>query len=494
MKKIITLALLLTLGFVSYGKTLQVYISYATFNTPDNKPYIETYISVIGNTVAFEKTENNTFKGAVEVTLTFSQFGEIVYADKYRLNGPEVNDTNVVLKNFLDQQRIPLANGAYTMGIKIADANNTSQYYSVSEEVKINFPEDKMSFSDIEMIDSYTKTTTPNPLSKSGYDLVPLVPFGEYFYPNELNTITFYSEIYNSTKILGDSGKFLVNYYLEIANSGKKIDDFSIIKKYSTSPVGIVFTKLNIQDLPSGDYNLVLEARDRDDNIIASKKTYFFRSNPDYATKITIDDIAVRNSFVERFKEPEILKEHIRSLWPISEDSERQIAEAEIEKGDLASMKVYFLRFWKGQNAFEPEKAWNKYKKDVDFVNEKYGNSIRKGYLTDRGRVYLQYGKPTLVEARRNEPNTYPYEIWQFDYAQNRRAPIPQNNIVFIFVNQELSTNTYRLIHSDAIGEVINERWRLVLQKRTQTNENLDNNGNGTDNFGNRYNSNSIID
>ncbi len=494
MKKFITFILLLTLGIAGYSKTLQVYISYAAFNTPNNKPYLETYMSVIGNSVAFAKTDNNTFQGAVEVTLTFSKLGELVYADKYRLNGPEVTDTSLVLKNFLDQQRIPLKNGTYTMAIEIADANNPSQNYSVSEEVTIDFPADKMSFSDIEMIDSYSKTVQPSILSKSGYDLVPLVPFGEYFYPNEMKSITFYSEIYNSTSILGDSGKFLVNYYLEVANSEKKIDQFSILKKYSTSPVGIVFAKFNIEELPSGDYNLVIEARDRNDKVIAKKKTYFFRSNPDYTTNITIDDIAVKNSFVDKYNNVEELKEYINSLWPISDDSEREIAEAEVEKADLGSMKAYFLRFWKGQNAFEPEKEWNKYKENVDIVNKKYGNNIRKGYLTDRGRVYLQYGKPTLVEARRNEPNAYPYEIWQFDFAQNKRTQIPQNNIIFIFVNQELSTNTYRLIHSDAIGEVINERWRIVLQKRTQTNENLDNNGSDTDNFGNRFNSNSIID
>jgi hypothetical protein len=47
-----------------------------------------------------------------------------------------------------------------------------------------------------------------------------------------------------------------------------------------------------------------------------------------------------------------------------------------------------------------------------------------------------------------------------------------QSNKKFVFYNPDLVSNKYRLIHSNAKGEIYNTSWDLLLHKRdTQTND-----------------------
>jgi hypothetical protein len=106
----------------------------------------------------------------------------------------------------------------------------------------------------------------------------------------------------------------------------------------------------------------------------------------------------------------------------------------------------------------------------VKVVKREFGTSIRRGYQTDRGRVFLQYGPPNNRTASLHEPSAYPYEIWHYYRIGT------QNNRRFVFYLPDLVTNDYTLLHSDANGEIIDNQWQLRLHKRdTQTN-NFDNN------------------
>ena len=58
-----------------------------------------------------------------------------------------------------------------------------------------------MSFSDIELLHSYEKSTNENVLVKNGYNLVPYV--FNYFSESSYE-LSFYAELYNSEEIIGD--------------------------------------------------------------------------------------------------------------------------------------------------------------------------------------------------------------------------------------------------------------------------------------------------
>jgi hypothetical protein len=120
-----------------------------------------------------------------------------------------------------------------------------------------------------------------------------------------------------------------------------------------------------------------------------------------------------------------------------------------------------------------------KYKIQVQLVERIYSNNFQEGFETDRGRVYLQYGAPTNIIKKETSRSEYPFEIWVYNEIgkfSNKR---------FIFYNPDLVNNTYRLLHSDMIGELKNSGWQKELSKRNTTGGNVDNpNGNLQDEFG----------
>jgi len=154
---------LLTIIFLVTGSNLQAKklrarLSYASFYAPSTGPYLETYLSVIGNSVVYVKNSNGKFQGSIQVNTVFKKDGEIKYADKYNLLSQEIEDTNLVDFNFLDQQRIPLPNGEYTFELTIADKNATDAPFNNSQPISINIQNDKVDISGIEMVESIKPT------------------------------------------------------------------------------------------------------------------------------------------------------------------------------------------------------------------------------------------------------------------------------------------------------------------------------------------------
>ena len=76
-KHIIFIFLIVFISINTFGGNLKAYFTYCTFNSPDNGSYIETYLSVVGGSAVYTKTENNTFQSKIEITLIFKQGEEI---------------------------------------------------------------------------------------------------------------------------------------------------------------------------------------------------------------------------------------------------------------------------------------------------------------------------------------------------------------------------------------------------------------------------------
>ena len=107
-----------------------------------------------------------------------------------------------------------------------------------------------------------------------------------------------------------------------------------------------------------------------------------------------------------------------------------------------------------------------------------YGNSFKKGFESDRGRVYLQYGAPTNIITRETSPQEYPYEIWQYNKIKQF------SNKRFIFFNPNLVGNFFTLLHSNMVGELKNPNWQFELNQRNTPNNTDNPSGNVQDSYG----------
>lgn len=460
MKRILTLILLCTLftQINAQEKNINAFISYGTFNVAnENTPYLETYITFDRSSLTYVKNTNGQYEASINLIVLFKQGESIKNYDKYIVTSPQVSDTSNLDGFFMDIQRYSLQNGEYQMEISIEDANNkTEKPLKVSETILIDFPE-SICFSSIIALESYQASTSSE--SKNGYDIIPMIM---PYYPESINKLTFYTEIYNTKKVLGENEKYLLNTYIKTFESNTIASNFFFTKRMNVKDTEVIINTMDISALPSGNYYLVLEARNRNNEIIGYNQFFFQRSNSNYQIDNSVlASIEPEKVFSGNINNIDTIREYIRTLEAISSQIEKDYAFNLIKTDDIKSMQQYFYSFWASRNALSPQIEWEKYYAQVKRVNASFTAQRMKGYQTDRGIVFLKYGAPDRIVQNHNEPGAYPYEIWHY-YTLDK-----QRNKKFVFMTQDIATNDFQLIHSDAVGEINNNRWTTEIYSRT---------------------------
>lgn len=438
------------------AKRLRPYLSTTTYSVPGMTPYVENAIAFECRSANYKEFEPGKFKATVEITTIFRK-GEETTFSKVALDSPVVTDTSNLDGAFIDQQRFSLPNGEYQMEIGITDLNSGEALPTETITVEVNFPENAPAISDILLFDSYSKAEQPSACTKSGMDFLPRV---YPFYGLADSKLKFYAELYNSDKLY-DEGKFLVNYYIESRESSSKMREFNFNKRFDVGKANVLLNTIDITDLPSGNYYLVVEMRDRANNLICSQSAFFQRSNPGVGYEMDdISGVDISNTFVSNMDNIDSLRLFIKYLDPVCSETERNYCAGLVKTGDLKTMQQFLFNFWSTRAPLSPGKAWNDYLAAVKRVNMSFGTTSYPGYRSDRGYVFLKYGQPDQIVERPSEPNAYPYTIWHYYVVAN------QHNKRFVFMSKDESTNDYHLIHSDVIGEVNNPRWELEVYSR----------------------------
>lgn len=98
---ILSIIALFSISFAFSG-TIQAYMSYSLFNTPDNEPYIETYIVINGHSVKHVQLDDGNYQGVLDMQVIFRIGDSIVNFGKYELSGPKAKDSSHIASTFLD--------------------------------------------------------------------------------------------------------------------------------------------------------------------------------------------------------------------------------------------------------------------------------------------------------------------------------------------------------------------------------------------------------
>lgn len=506
------LSFLFLFPVLAYAQGLQAEFSMTEFAAPEEGPYLETYLKLKGNSLAQEETENGSFS-EVLITYHISNGVWVPFKDAYKVKGP-LNEAGSAPSDFIDQRRIPLKPGEYILEVTIDDLKDSTEFLGrVKQPIRIEKSRavkltDEMvdnsgngspqspsyktlySISGIQMVDSYTKTTEPNILSKVGYDLI---PYTSDFYPQEKNKLSFYVEVYSSLKREIIPGKkFLIDMYIENADNGRVMDGLRKFLIKEDAMVTPVLQTFPIDGLASGNYNLVVEVKDEQNRIMDRRFMFIQRMNSSKEPVSYVEETEYAGdpekefygSWVSQYQDVDQLREYVRCLHPISSQDEIAEVNTRMNFRDRNMMQEFLYYFWKLREPTDPEGAWLRYWAEVEKVNDAYTTNLNKGYDTDRGRVYLQYGAPNTISPNYFEPNTYPYEIWHY-YVLHDHKSAEQSNRKFIFANVDQGTKEFRLIHSDAKNEITNVRWHHDLHSRSSQSINLDVEDSG-DHFGGR--------
>lgn len=468
MKKLGVFILLTLIYWQSKSSDLSVYYYYSPFYSAEVGNYIETYLTVVGNSAEFTKEENGKYKAMVEITMLFNQDGQVKEFRKYNLKSPEVNDTSSK-PNFIDLQRINLKEGLYNFELKVKDLQNAnSKEFVFHDIITIAHNPKEIQFSGVEYLEKFSPTKESNPLTRNGYDMVPYVAD---FYPSNIKNFAFYLEIYNTIVVFGEGQEFLLQYYIESISQQKPSTYYTRTKKQKAASVIPLMGEFSIDGLETGNYNFVVEIRNKENKVVSTKKSFFQRSNPKQKIQWeNLDQVNVMQTFVEGITSVDTLLEYINELYPISDGADLTYAQNAIKSRDLSYMQKYFYAFWKAKNYSLPEEEWKKYKEQVDYVNKLYGSQIKKGYESDRGRVYLQYGAPNNTTQNNSSNNINPYEIWHYYIIDNQRDG------VFLFYNPEIMGKDYTLIYSNAKKELCKPNITNLVEKLSRGKSSLSEN------------------
>ena len=144
--------------------------------------------------------------------------GATRFFDKYELLSPELLDSNQVDFHFIDQQRIALPEGDYTLTLNIVDLNSGDEPYTHQQE--ISFWSAKETFFNPICRKLSAKQHQSN-INKNGIDLKPMP--SNVFY-EEHNTLHFYTELYN----LPEASVF--SYYIASAETNQIVGNLAKTK------------------------------------------------------------------------------------------------------------------------------------------------------------------------------------------------------------------------------------------------------------------------
>lgn len=451
-----------------------VYFNYGLFNTPSNKPYLETYLTITGNSVKYTPVDGG-YQASVNILYTIKKGDDMIKASKYNLLSPITHDT-LNLPSFIDNQRFQLPNGKYTLELEVFDNAMPEPKTTYKGELNILFNRDKkIASSSIQILESFLKSNTPGPISKNGFDMI---PYNINYYPEQQNSLKFYFETYNLDTVFSPNQKFLYTYFIEDNETLKKQMGLTGFQKQYASKVNPILAQFDISKLASGNYNLVIEVRDSLNILQFEKKWFFQRNNSTVQKKLTTDDEQIKSieDFFNHFQSMDSLKMFMECLWPISTTKEREWEQNQIVAKNPSAMRNFMVDFWKKESGdtIDPLVIWVNYYKEVQETIALLKCGKQKGYYTDRGRVYLQYGKPNQRSQVNSTPNSYPYEVWQYYRLYDRTTGQIQTNKKFIFANFGIADDCYQLIHSDAKGELYDDKWRFRLISRLQKSKNVD--------------------
>ena len=444
------LSLVLCWASFTLASALDASVSYAKFKSY-NQGYVEVYLHIVGSTVNFVTVDSSEYQAGVEILILFKQLGQIVKFDKYRLNSPR----SPFPMDFIDQRRFGLENGTYTIEVTVKDLHLEDNTKVFDQVFTLDFEREKIQQSDIQLLSSFRPDSTSNQYTKNGYYLESL-PFN--FYNKNHSQLIFYSEIYNTDQVLDE--EFVIRYAVErIEING---DTKTVIlghKKRKPAPINVLLLQKNIAELESGNYNLVVEVRDRSNQLLSSKSLFFQRSNP-YLKEIETLNADLSHEFVSEL-DPEALDYGLRAIAMNVRENEVEVLNMVIANEDLASKRRFLFSFWLRQNPNKPKLVFDQYMEVAKAIDKLYASGFGHGFETDRGYTFMKYGKPNDIVSVDNDPSAPPYEIWvyyEFPVTQ-------QNNVKFIYYNPSLDGGNYVFLHSTARGELNNPQWEVELYR-----------------------------
>ncbi|MCX8010278.1 MAG: GWxTD domain-containing protein, partial [Ignavibacteria bacterium] len=287
---------------------------------------------------------------------------------------------------------------------------------------------------------------------KNTYEVIPnpSMIFGE-----ALPVIYFYSEIYNVAKDVQSEVLMIEHLLLSSLNKPyyKKV---KYIPRKNNSIVEVA--AINISKIPSGSYTLVLSVSDTLKNlrVTSSKRVFIYNPNVLDTALSKFSEIDVLSSEFSVMTEDELNETYQISKYLASNEENEQWKKI----NTIDAKRNFLFKFWKMRDPDQLSpinEAKLEYFRRVEITNAQFSNVQRRGWKTDRGRIYLLYGEPSEIERYPNQVDAKPYEIWKYNNLEG--------GVIFVFADLTGFAD-YTLLHSTLRGELRDDNWMRKINVR----------------------------
>lgn len=425
--------------------------SYPFYDPQSKQKYVEVYLRVHGSSVVFDKVDAGLMQAGVHVTLTVEQGSNIVAFEKYTLRSPQ----QARAVDFIDVKRFVVEPGSYYIHLVAIDANDADNKVEFKTLIEVE-PPSSPHISGIMVLGNVSKAAdgATSPFVKQGIYMEPL---SYSFLADTLQQMTFYTEVYAAPP-----GSY-IKYGLYNAGSSSKAE-VAKYKKLAGEAVQPFLLYLPIDELLTGNYEVTVELFDSSKQLLSTSSSPVSRRNVAYDQQYwsSYNSTEGTGSFVDSVAGAD-LRYDLLSLIPVAKEPLLSSLGTVIDLRNESAQRQFLFKYWKQQAPEYPGLAYKSYRQVADLVHEMYDNNVGFGFQTDRGHIFLKYGKPNKSLSIDTEPDAPPYEIWY--YSKIEGGTSRQTDVRFIFYNPSLSANDYQLLHSTCIGERNNPAWEVELYR-----------------------------
>lgn len=441
------------------SEKIKLTVDIAQFKSDSDKNYLEIYYAIKQSDLSF--VSNDEDRNSAQALVNFKIYHEdSLWVNQawrvptYITDSTEITEAN----NIVDVIRYQLIPGAYQLVAQVQDLNDLAKLDSVILDFELSeFSNSKISLSDIQLASSMKKSEKDmeNDFYKNSLEVIPN-PSG--IYGARLPMLYYYVEAYNLNS--GEiSNKYKTKCFVSNPEGDRLGDMYSRQQnKIKIGDTSVEVGVINIAPLQTGSYHLNFIISDETGRPLDSVKKKFYAYNSIPTAKEAeiskIDDLVALSSF-GRMDKNELDKEFAYIQYIIKKEG------ADFYKNltNIDAKRKFLFTFWQRRDP-SPGTIFNEYRQDylqkVRVASEKFKAFGREGWHTDRGRVYILYGPPDIVEPFHYTRDTKPYEIWTYYNIAGEGAA------EFVFADIT-NFRDYRLLHSNKRGEIKNENWYNLI-------------------------------
>ncbi len=358
----------------------------------------------------------------------------------------------------VDVLRYLLPPGAYQIKMiarNVANPDDIDSATVASFAVRA-FTGKELSLSDIDVsrMISPLKENQKTLFRKNGFKVIPnpLLLFDE-----KNPTLYYYFEIYNLTQNFHKKFYWLKRTVLN--GNGLPLATLPCYtkKKLIRGNDDIEVGEIRTDNLPSGRYYLHFSVVDSSEREIASNNATFlvYQNRVQSASRKSLPlESQMMNSEIALLS-PKNVSMALNATKYFLTDEQKKIVN---QLNSYKAKRIFLYQFWKDHdsNKRTPRlETFLEFMKRIQYSNLKFGEINKPGWQTDRGRVYILYGKPSEIQYYPNVAGFREFQAWSYDNIER--------GVVFIF-GATGRFGVLKLIHSTKTGEIHNEGWLDLLK------------------------------